>query len=341
MNAPVTVTPYLPELNKGMLSDYDDWCAALVGDTNIAALSDDERWHLERRMGIGASEVATALGLNPWKTPGELWEEKTGRREPADLSDNLRVRVGIKTEAVVAELYAEDHGVKLRRHRAKAMKGAPWVRCNPDRLVVGQRKGLEIKTGRLNEQWGASGTDEVPMSYLLQVTQCMAVFGYGEWDLAAELFGPGGVDLRYYPLVYSEDVAAPLIEQATRWWFDHVIEDRRPDPVTAAEVSLAYPSDDGSQVLASAEVAEQVAAARELAATIKAQEEELSGLKTEIQRAMGEGSVLVDQFGAPLASWKKAKDSERFDASAFKKAHPDLAAQFTKVQTGSRRFLLK
>jgi hypothetical protein len=136
-------------------------------------------------------------------------------------------------------------------------------------------------------------------------------------------------------------VAAPLIEQATRWWFDHVIEDRRPDPVTAAEVSLAYPSDDGSQVLASAEVAEQVAAARELAATIKAQEEELSGLKTEIQRAMGEGSVLVDQFGAPLASWKKAKDSERFDASAFKKAHPDLAAQFTKVQTGSRRFLLK
>lgn len=341
MNAPLKITPYLPEIDKGMLSDYDDWVAQLLDGVSLADLPEDDRWHLERRLGIGASEIATVLGLNPWKTPMEVWEEKTGRREPADLSDNLRVRVGIKTEAVVAELYAEDHGVKLRRHRAKAMKGAPWMRCNPDRLVVGQRKGVEIKTGRLNEQWGASGTDEVPLSYLLQTTQCMAVFEYPAWDLAAELFGPGGVDLRYYPMAYSEDVAAPMIEQATRWWFDHVVNDVRPEPQTAAEVAMVYPSDDGSEVLASFEVAEQVAEAKRLSDQIKDLEGDLSGLKTEIQRAMGEGAVLIDNFGAPLATWKKAKDSSRFDSSAFKKAHPELAAEFTKPVTGSRRFLLK
>lgn len=339
MNAPLNV--YLPSVSAGMLKDHDDFVAKMTEGVAVEKLSSEESWHFHRRLGIGASEVAAVLGLNPYKTPIEVWEEKTGRRAPADLSDNLKVRVGIKTEAVVAELYAEDHNVKLRRHKGQAMKGAPWVRCSPDRLVIGQRKGVEIKTGTLTPQWGDSGSDEVPVAYLLQVQQCMSVYGYTEWDLAAELFGPGGVDLRYYPLMYSYDVSAPMIEQVTRWWFDHVIEDRRPDPTSAAEVAYAYPRDNGESILGDDEVFQQVVRARDLNAQIKTLDAELSDVKTEVQRFMGEASVLVDQYGAPICTWKKAKDSERFDSAAFKKMHPALAAEFTKTTTGSRRFLFK
>lgn len=341
MNAPLNLPTYRPDVSVGMLKDHDDFVAQLSDGVDFSKLSEEELWHFSRRLGIGASEVASVLGLNPYKTPIEVWEEKTGRRAPADLSGNLKVRVGIKTEAVVAELYAEDHGVRLRRHKGQPMKGAPWVRCSPDRLIVGQKKGVEIKTGTLTPQWGESGSDEVPVSYLLQVQQCMAVYGYTEWDLAAELFGPGGVDLRYYPLAYSIDVAAPMLEQVTRWWFDHVIEDRRPDPTSAAEVAYAYPRDNGEQVLADPEVIDQVSRAAELTGQIKTLDSELSDLKTEIQRFMGEASVLVDQFGAPLCTWKKAKDGERFDSKSFKKLHPALAAEFTKPTAGSRRFLFK
>ena len=32
-----------------------------------------------RRKGIGGSDVATILGLNKWKSPYQLWLEKTGQ----------------------------------------------------------------------------------------------------------------------------------------------------------------------------------------------------------------------------------------------------------------------
>ena len=38
-----------------------------------------DTWLQERSKGIGGSDVATVLGLNPYKTPLSLWEEKTGK----------------------------------------------------------------------------------------------------------------------------------------------------------------------------------------------------------------------------------------------------------------------
>ena len=45
---------------------------------STAAMSRDE-WLKERTKGIGGSDVSTILGLNPYKTPLQLWEEKTGK----------------------------------------------------------------------------------------------------------------------------------------------------------------------------------------------------------------------------------------------------------------------
>ena len=44
-----------------------------------------EEWLEARKNGIGGSDAATILGLNPYKTTIELWEEKTGKREAEDI----------------------------------------------------------------------------------------------------------------------------------------------------------------------------------------------------------------------------------------------------------------
>lgn len=36
-------------------------------------------WLTVRKQGIGSSDAATAVGLNPYKSQLELWMEKTGR----------------------------------------------------------------------------------------------------------------------------------------------------------------------------------------------------------------------------------------------------------------------
>ncbi len=41
-------------------------------------MSRDE-WLIERRKGIGGSDASIILGLNKWKTPFELWLDKTGQ----------------------------------------------------------------------------------------------------------------------------------------------------------------------------------------------------------------------------------------------------------------------
>jgi hypothetical protein len=69
--------------------------------------------------------------------------------------------------------------------------------------------------------------------------------------------------------------------------------------------------------------------------------EQEESLKAVVMKALGESDTLVDAAGRTLATWKAAKPAQRFDAAAFKDAHPALAAQFTKAGEPSRRFLLK
>ena len=58
----------------------------------------DEDWHQWRINGITASEIAVILGISPYKTPWQLWAEKTGLIEPVNLDGNPNVRKGKKNE---------------------------------------------------------------------------------------------------------------------------------------------------------------------------------------------------------------------------------------------------
>ena len=53
-----------------------------------------EEWLNARRKTLGASEVASAIGMG-FNSPIVVWEEKVGKREPKDLSTNERVQYGI------------------------------------------------------------------------------------------------------------------------------------------------------------------------------------------------------------------------------------------------------
>lgn len=71
---------------------------------------------------------------------------------------------------------------------------------------------------------------------------------------------------------------------------------------------------------------------------LKAMQEELaaeiSAIEDEIKAAMGEQEQII--AGGYKITWKAVTFS-RFDSSAFKKAMPELAAQYTKTTT-TRRF---
>ncbi len=67
-----------------------------------------QEWLTWRESGIGASDAACVLGIDPYKTKFELWQEKTGRNPPQDLSRNPNIIRGHKLEPV-ARANAERH----------------------------------------------------------------------------------------------------------------------------------------------------------------------------------------------------------------------------------------
>ena len=73
-----------------------------------------DEWLALRRRGIGGSDTpVVVLGeRHPFRTPRQLWEEKTGRSP--DVEETPAMRRGTVLEPVVADLYREVTGRKLR-----------------------------------------------------------------------------------------------------------------------------------------------------------------------------------------------------------------------------------
>lgn len=58
-----------------------------------------EEWHKKRAtQGIGGSDAACIIGKNPYKSNLTLWQEKTGKIKPEDISDKPAVKYGKEAE---------------------------------------------------------------------------------------------------------------------------------------------------------------------------------------------------------------------------------------------------
>ena len=68
-----------------------------------------KEWLKERQSTIGGSDAGVILGVCPWKTNADLWEEKMGIVIPKDVSDNPLVRYGVQAEEHLREMFKLDY----------------------------------------------------------------------------------------------------------------------------------------------------------------------------------------------------------------------------------------
>lgn len=328
---------------KTLLQLHNEYTAKILSGTNIETLTEDEQWHFRRRLGLGGSEAGTILGLNKYESAWDLWSVKTGRSEPKDLSDNMAVKMGHKLEQTVAELYAETTGKQVRRSNIHHIhKDKPWLVGNLDRVVVGEKRGLECKTassfaakGKFGKgnQYGPDGElvilcDEVPDTYLVQVQHYMAVTGLPVFDLAVLI---DGRDFRIFTVHRNEELIAEIKEQLTDFWFNNVIADIAPPGEAIADPEIIK----GSTVEATPDITGLIDLHKELDEAIKELKAEQDIVDTQIKQFIGESEILV-HAGKQLASYKPVT-TNLFVSTAFKKADPATYAQYTKPST-SRTF---
>ena len=293
----------------------------------------EEEWRESRRQSIGGSDAATVLGLNPYASPYSLWAEKTGAVIPEDISQKEAVRLGHVLEPYVAQRFTEITGKRVRRENY-ILKNSdyPWAHANVDRLVIGEKAGLECKTtSALNLSKFKNG--EYPANYYCQCMHYLAVTGLERWYLAVLI---GNQEVRIFVIERDEEEIAALMDSEQRFWA-HVEIGIAP-PVDGSEATAetlkALYSDDGGQV----DLTPVCGNLREylaLKAEMKVLEEKLSAAANGIKEYMGNASR--GTYGDISVSWKNVSSS-RFDKKAFLKDNPGVdLGPYHKVGS-SRRF---
>jgi putative phage-type endonuclease len=306
------------------------------------------QWLHQRHLGLGGSDAAAALGLSPWKTRRQLWEEKTSDCPPT--LDSELMLWGRLLEPVIRQQYAERTGrsVYVEPYHLLRHVDYPWMIANLDGFTDDGRV-LEIKTARTDRDWGEPGSVEIPLHYLLQVQHYLAIVK-ADWADVVVLIG--GNELRIYPIPADAELKSMLISQELEFW-QYVLLQKPPEPLSYAEIQQAYGrTSKVGKITASAEAVSAVAKLQQVRQTLDALKVEREQLQFQLMRELGELDTLVDPNGKTLATWKQTKASNTIDwqivIQTLQTSHPDLATeleslidQHTLSKPGVRRFLLK
>lgn len=211
-----------------------------------------DAWLLDRAAGIGGSDAACILGLNPFKTNEELFQEKrrayeqgpvAAIAEQEDLSDKPWIEYGTKAEGSLRQLFRLDFPEYTVRHRNWEIlqnNQLPFLQASVDGELTDEkgRKGiLEIKTTTIRrgadfEKW----KNQIPQNYYCQILHYMLVTRY-EYAIVKAMLRIGWDDskraeIRHY-FFKREDVMEDLktlLRAEIEFW--QRVEDNNPPPFT-------------------------------------------------------------------------------------------------------------
>ena len=309
----------------------------------------------DRTKYLGGSDIGAILGFSKYRTALDVWLEKTGRIE--NVVDNLPVRFGSFAESFVASEYANQSGYALVHSEAGvAHPQYSFMVGHIDRYVFESANRsdelfysdgscaashlLECKTASPFNQsdWGELGTDEVPMSYLVQCLWYLAITNLERCDVAV-LFGNS--DFRIYEVYRDKELEDLIIAKAAAFWSDYVQKDTPPPAQCESDYQQLFKKEvSGKAVEADPAVCELASKLQVLNSEIKSKEIEISQIKQAIMARMGEAEVLTYQ-GQVLATWKSPKQSYRLDSKRLELEHPELIPQYQVPVQNSRRLVIK
>jgi putative phage-type endonuclease len=277
--------------------------------------STHEEWLDIRSKYIGGSDAAAVIGMNPYKSRYSLWAEKTGKVPP--FEGNLTTKVGAYLEQLVADLFEEETGKKVRKKNSTMVNDLyPFACANVDRMVVGEKAFLEIKTtNSIPLMKTLRNSDEFPEQYYCQVVHYLAVTGLEKAYLAVLI---NCRELKIYEMERDQAEIDALMNAEKDFW-ELVKKDTAPSPdgseATTETLKTLYPNANGETVdlFAYNSLLDQYC---DLTSQIKA----LSDLKEDVGNRVKEfmkeaGKGESDRFSVSYANTtRKTFDAKRFSA---------------------------
>jgi predicted phage-related endonuclease len=279
--------------------------------------------HEMRLLGCGGSEIGAILGIDHNRDQFSVYADKVGLVPRVD-NPNPRQRRGHYFEVGIAKLYADITGQRVEWFDTTIRHPTREYQCaTPDAWVLdddGNRIGLvDSKTAGLGatEDWGETGTDNVPEVVTLQGVWTASCAEMPWWDACALVRHLD--DVRIYRIWRDEELERIILDAVKEFWYGHVIPRIPPEPgsspATVDVIRRLYPK--SVQPLRCATEAEYplIARLREAKAKFRAAEIEKLAAEAAVKLAIGDADGLL--AGANKITWLKNADTIRPDFRAI------------------------
>ena len=303
---------------------------------------DTKEWLEGRYQGIGGSEAGIVLGLNPWKSRLELWDEKVNKTRRLDPDAEIRLKLGNILEPLIAEEYSKITGRELEIRPQKVHSKYPFILGNIDREILGSNgRGpgiLEIKTKGAFTDW----EDDIPVYYKAQIQHYMEIYGH-RWGSFAVL-DMGRLKIDIVDVERDKEFISKLVKEEIEFW--RLVENKTPPPVCPTKACEEFLrehykiSEDITIDLKDNEDATKWAVMlRDAKRNIKAFDTMETEAKNHLMSIVGTAEKAVGNMYS--ISWKAPRDKDVFDIQKFKMEHPELAKQYIQSEPQTRRFTVK
>lgn len=293
-----------------------------------------EDWLRLRKKGIGGSDASAVCGLNPWRSPIDVYMDKT--KEKIEEKDSEAMRVGRDLEEYVADRFCEATGKKVRRLNAVLQHDEhDWMIGDVDRVIVGEDALLECKTANayMAEKW-ADGA--IPEQYEIQCHHYMAVTGKKKVYIACLIMG---IDFVWRVVERDEEIIQNLISIEKDFWENNVLAKRMPPPdgsEAAGDAIREIYAASRPQVLELSNLTGKMTRYNEIVELQGMLDVEKEMIKQEIQLHMGEADTAL--VGNRKVTWKTQKGRTSIDSKRLKEELPEVYERYSVVGKAPRVF---
>lgn len=312
-----------------------------------AILQGTPEWLEARTQCITATDIAAILGLHPYKSPAQVYLQKTGQLGEKEPNDSMLT--GTHLEPSIAQWFAFKHRVVPTRADFCLHPTEPIFGASPDYFVEDDAV-LECKwVGQHAAQGFGEGPDEVPTHYLLQVQWQCFVTGRSRWHLC--VLGPWG--FREYEGPADPELHTRMAFHARKFWHEYVKAELSPpltgQPADTKWLKEQYPESNGNSIAASYELEETIQKLKLYKETDAELALKIAECENQLKAFMGEAETMESTFGK--FRWASTKPKVETDwqllcmdlHAALKKQGIEIdlvahAANYSETKPGYRRF---
>ena len=297
-----------------------------------------EDWLEHRKLGIGGSDASVVCGINKYKSPVELWLDKTDQLPPQEAGE--AAYWGTQLESIVRAEFTKRTGIEVTKPDVILQSEEhPFMLANLDGVCEVPDVGACIFEAKTASAYKAGEwEDTIPDEYQLQIQHYMAVTGYAGAYIAVLI---GGNTFRWKFVERDEELISMLIELESAFW-NHV-QDCTPPPLDGSDAAAKFLSErfptskPTSHITLPDTAADLLAQYDEACAELEAVTERKQKAENLLKEMLGDNEV--GTTAGRVITWKSVAQ-ERLDSKTLKAEHPALCKKYTN-KTSYRRFTIK